>query len=46
VNVRGVGGMTGDKGSSRDGCGIGDGYFRSIGEGGNRGDSATLGNGG
>jgi hypothetical protein len=46
VNVRGAGSMTGDEGSSGDGCGIADGYCRSIGEGENRGDSSALVKGG
>jgi hypothetical protein len=36
----------GDEGSSRDGCGMGDRYFRSTGEGENKGDSSALVKGG
>jgi hypothetical protein len=38
--------MTGDEGSSEDGCGVGDGYFRSIREGESRDDSSALVKGG
>jgi hypothetical protein len=46
VNIRGAGGIIGDESSSRDGCGVGDGYSRFIGEGENKGDSSTLVKGG
>jgi hypothetical protein len=46
VNISGAGGMTGDEGSSEDGYGMGDGYSRSLSEGGNRGDSSALFKGG
>jgi hypothetical protein len=46
VNISGIGGMTGVDGSSGDGCGVGDRYFRFIGEGEARGDSSVLFRGG
>ena len=46
VNVSSAGDMTGVDGSSGDGCGMGDGYSRLIGEGETRGDSSALFRGG